>query len=87
MYKCGKYFKKCDMHFQKIHAGAKVSHFKALQTSYAAGDRLILTFEILTDKFEEATFFSSRYIAFYGRSFQLFSHPVAETSEFEVMEI
>lgn len=35
-----------------------------LQNGYAAGDILILTFEILTDKFEEATFFSSRYIAF-----------------------
>lgn len=28
------------------------------QNSYAAGDGLILTFEILTDKFKEATFFS-----------------------------
>lgn len=35
-----------------------------LQNSYAAGDRLIPTFEILTDKFEEATFFL-RYIAFF----------------------
>ena len=39
-------------------------HRLCLQNSDAAGDRLILTFEILTDKFEEATFFSGRYIAF-----------------------
>lgn len=58
-----------------------------LQNSYAAGDRLVLTSGILTDKFKEATFFSDILRFFYGRSLQLFSHPVAQTSEFEVMEI
>lgn len=45
------------------------------------------TAEILTDKFDGATFFLKRYILrFYGSGRQLFSDPVAQTSDFGVME-
>lgn len=42
----------------------RVRHFKASPYERAGGDRLIPAAEILTDKFDEATFFLNRYIAF-----------------------
>lgn len=78
-----------DTYFEEIIAGVKSESFYRIAAlpGMDCPPPLWLTFEILTDKFEEATFFfSSRYIAFLW-PLQLFSHPVAETSQSEVMEI